>query len=90
MCFWGVVGTDLEAERQLVNPRGESSNLPVRKHPGVVRVYLVKHLGDVQLLLSAHQEVKVGEGKLHVFGVAHTVAGCLVELSREAEDGAQY
>lgn len=58
--------THLEAERQLVDPRGESSNLSVRENARVVSVDLVKHLRDVELLLSAHKEVEVGKGELHV------------------------
>lgn len=59
--------TDLKAEGQLVDPCGESSNLSVRKNARMVGVDLIKHLRDVELLLSAHQEVEIRKGKLHVF-----------------------
>lgn len=77
--------TDLEAEWELVDPRGESSNLAVGQNARVVGVDLVEHLGDVELLLRAHQEVEVGEGELHVLGVTHAVGGRLVELLWESE-----
>lgn len=57
-----------------MDPRGESSDLTVGQNTRVVGVYLVKHLGDVELLLSAHQEVEVRKAELHVFWVSHTVA----------------
>ena len=77
--------TDLEAEGQLVDPRGESSDLSVGQNARVIRVDLVKHLGDVELLLSAHQEVEVGEGELHVLRVTHAVSRRLVKLLWESE-----
>ena len=51
--------TDLQAEGQLVDPRGQSSNLSVGQHTRVVGVDLVKHIRHVELLLSTHQEVEV-------------------------------
>lgn len=49
----------------------------------MVCVDLVEHLGDVELLQGAHQEVEVGEGKLHVLGVTYPVGRRLVEALGE-------
>lgn len=54
-------------------PRSKSSNLAVRQNARVIGVDLIKHICDVELLLSAHEEIKVGESKLHVLRVANTV-----------------
>lgn len=62
----------------------QRADLPVRQHPRAIRVHLVEDLRHVELLLSAHQEIEIREGKLHVLGVAHTMAGGLIELFREA------
>lgn len=55
----------------------------------MIRVDFIKHVRDVELLLGAHEEVEVREGKLHVLRVANAVCRCLVELLREPEDGNQ-
>lgn len=65
--------TDLEAKRQLVDPCGESSDLAVGQDARVVSVDLIKHIGHIELLLSAHQEVEVRKGKLHVLRVTNTM-----------------
>lgn len=78
--------TDLEAEGKLVDPGGESSDLSVRQNTGVVGVDFVKHIWDVQLLLGAHQEVKVGKGELHVLRVTNAVRRGFVELSGKSEE----
>lgn len=75
----------LEAEWQLMDSCGKSSNLAVRQNARVIGVDLIKHLWHVQLLLSAHQEVEVWKGELHVFWVTHTVAWCFVKLLRESK-----
>lgn len=67
------VRADLEAQRKVVYPRSKSSNLAVRQNARVIGVDLIKHICDVELLLSAHEEIKVGESKLHVLRVANTV-----------------
>lgn len=51
--------THLEAEGQLVDARSQSSNLTVGQDARVVGVDLLEHVGHVELLLSAHEEVEV-------------------------------
>lgn len=68
-----------------MDPRGEGPDLPVGQNTRVVRVDLIKHLGDVELLLGAHQEVEVRKGKLHVFRVSDAVARRLVEFFGESK-----
>lgn len=62
----------------------QSADLSVRQHPRAVRVHLVEDLRHVELLQSAHYEVEIREGKLHVLGVAHAMAGGLIKLFWEA------
>lgn len=68
-----------------MDPGGESSDLSVRQNTGVVSVDFVKHVRDVQLLLGAHQEVKVGKGELHVLRVPNAVRRGFVELFWKSE-----
>lgn len=77
---------NLQAQRQLVDPGGQGSNLTVRQDARVIRVDFVKHIRDVELLLGAHEEVEVREGELHVLRVTDAVGRRLVELLREPED----
>lgn len=53
----------------------------------MVRVDFIKHVRDVELLLGTHQEVEVGEGKLHVLRVADAVGGRLVKVLGEPAGG---
>lgn len=80
---------NLEAQRQLMDPGGQGSNLTVRQDARVIRVDFIKYVRDVKLLLGAHEEVEVREGELHVLRVANAVGRCLVKLLREPEDGNQ-
>lgn len=64
---------------------GQRSDLTVRQNAGVVRVDLVEHLRDVERLQGRHQEVEVGERKLHVLRVTHAVGRRQVKRLWESE-----
>lgn len=67
-----------------MNACGQRADLPVRQHTGVVRVDFVENFRHIELLYGAHQEVKIGEGELHVLRMPHMMQGGLIELLRKA------